>query len=144
MTKRKLVINRCFGGFCLSKEAAERFGSKRVNMDPWSRSDLSLVKIVEEMGESASGSYSDLVVVEECFDEETDPDFEGTDIVKYYGCEGLECDYDRVRSYWRRKALRTVDSIDSSNIQSKSREELIEIINKMENFVQMIRKIHNL
>lgn len=76
----KVVINRCHGGFGLSKKAVIRYCNQTgINPGEWndrikmfdefiehelSRSDPTLVKIVEEMGEDANGSYAELAVVE--------------------------------------------------------------------------------
>ena len=63
----KVVINKCFGGFGLSKEAY-----KFLNI-PWDgygyefmedRSNPALVKCVEDLGKDASGEFSSLKVVE--------------------------------------------------------------------------------
>ena len=63
----KVVINKCFGGFGLSKEAY-----KFLNI-PWDgygfefmgdRSNPALVKCVETLGNKASGGLSSLKVVE--------------------------------------------------------------------------------
>ena len=63
----KVVINKCFGGFGLSKEAY-----KFLNI-PWDgygfefiedRSNHTLVKCVEALGDEASGSFAKLKVVE--------------------------------------------------------------------------------
>jgi len=70
MQTRKVVINRCFGGFGLSDLArvaiAER---KRVKVDDFSvydleRDDCDLVTVVEGLGEKANDRFSDLKVVE--------------------------------------------------------------------------------
>jgi hypothetical protein len=79
----KVVINACFGGFGLSDEACERlialgmqgrivpspdsmFGSYYIenNSDPEFRCDPRLVRLVEEMGPAANGSFAKLKVVE--------------------------------------------------------------------------------
>lgn len=63
----KVVINKCFGGFGLSKEAYKFLSI------PWDgygdefmedRSNPDLVKCVEELGQAASGAFSNLKVVE--------------------------------------------------------------------------------
>lgn len=63
----KVVINRCFGGFQLSKKAYEYLGL------PWDghgfeydddRTNPKLVECVEKLGPEASSSLSHLVVVE--------------------------------------------------------------------------------
>jgi hypothetical protein len=78
----KVVVNRCYGGFGLSKQAvelyAERKGLKAGDWnDGWGffengefydreipRDDPTLVGIVEELGAVASSQYSDLKVVD--------------------------------------------------------------------------------
>lgn len=62
----KVVINTCYGSFDLSKEAKELYES-RTGEDFWwadpPRHDPTLVDIVEDLGDAASGSFSDLTVV---------------------------------------------------------------------------------
>lgn len=62
----KVVINTCYGGFGLSKEAEELYESRTgeffCNYDT-PRHDPTLVKVVEELGDAANGRYSDLTVV---------------------------------------------------------------------------------
>jgi hypothetical protein len=77
----KVVINRDFGGFGLSKEAIDRYcKEKGIEPGEWSktvwgfysnfnerdvlRDDEVLVRIVEEMGEAADDECSKLKVVE--------------------------------------------------------------------------------
>ena len=63
---RKVVINKCFGGFGLSKEALILLGQESDSfywMDD-KRTDSLLVEVVEELGERASGEYAKLKVVE--------------------------------------------------------------------------------
>jgi len=79
---RKLVINRCFGGFGLSRDAAYELarrkgwtlreedgyilvgdGHDQVD-DLVSRDDPDLIDVVETMGRAASGVSADLRVVE--------------------------------------------------------------------------------
>lgn len=63
----KIVINKCYGGFCLSKKAYEYlglawdgYGYKYSN----NRADSKLVECVETLGDIASGSLAELKVVE--------------------------------------------------------------------------------
>ena len=64
---KKIVINACHGGYCLSESAYEKLG---LEWDGFGfaysieRDDPRLVSIVEELGIKAGGSYSDLKVVE--------------------------------------------------------------------------------
>lgn len=64
----KVVINKCYGGFSLSKEAYEALGEKWDGYGfvfEISRADPKLVAVVEKLGcERASGSLAKLAVVE--------------------------------------------------------------------------------
>lgn len=55
----KIVINRSFGGFGLSKEAIDYLGYNTRN-----RTDPKLVECVELLGSRANGEYAELKVVE--------------------------------------------------------------------------------
>ena len=63
----KIVINKCYGGYSLSREAYEFLGltwddyGYEFNED---RSNPKLVECVETLGESASGAFAELKVVE--------------------------------------------------------------------------------
>ena len=63
----KVVINRCYGGFGLSKKAYEYLG---LAWDGYgykyndNRTDTKLVECVETLGDIASGSLAELKVVE--------------------------------------------------------------------------------
>ena len=63
----KIVVNRCFGGFCLSEEAYALLGI------PWDgyghgfnikRDDPKLVEVVKQLGSKADGEYAQLQVVD--------------------------------------------------------------------------------
>lgn len=76
----KVVINRCYGGFCVSDLVCERLGVPRSfekeiaeGKDFFKnsnfiygieRTDPRLVALVEELGEKASGVHAQLEVVE--------------------------------------------------------------------------------
>lgn len=68
----KVVINVCFGGFSLSKEASEILRDQGVDIDPCygylpddvPRHDKRLVEVVEKLGEKANRKFSKLEVVE--------------------------------------------------------------------------------
>jgi hypothetical protein len=65
----KVVVNRCYGGFGLSKKAYDEIGLKWDGYgyhysEDFKRTDPTLVAIVEKLGEEASGLLSKLVVVE--------------------------------------------------------------------------------
>ena len=64
----KIVINKCYGGFGLSKEAEELYVQKKNISGPLRgdilRNDSVLVEVVETLGDKASGKYSELKVVE--------------------------------------------------------------------------------
>jgi hypothetical protein len=67
----KIVYNACFGGFCLSAAAIERYSEiQGVKLSKWfderdiPRNDPALVQVVEELGERAGASYSRLRIKE--------------------------------------------------------------------------------
>lgn len=64
----KIVINDCYGGFCLSKKALalynERTGTVLTYEYDIKRNDPILVEIVEQLGEAANGDFAELKVVE--------------------------------------------------------------------------------
>ena len=68
MEMMKLVINRCHGGFALSKKAQHYLDCNDVG--DWdyrlagNRAAPQLVEVVESLGEEASDYYSNLQVVE--------------------------------------------------------------------------------
>jgi hypothetical protein len=63
----KIVINDCYGGFCLSKKALalynERAGTVLKYEYDIKRDDPILVEIVEQLGEDADGDFAELKVV---------------------------------------------------------------------------------
>jgi len=77
----KVVINKCFGGFGLSREAVDLYAkAKDLKVGKWNktwehydsgdfydreipRDDPVLVQIVEQLGEKASGNYAKLQIV---------------------------------------------------------------------------------
>lgn len=82
----KVVINKCYGGYGLSKEAYEYIGI------PWDtygfafgedRTHPSLVRAVEELGEKANGRHAKLKVVEipDCVNWEI-TDYDGIETVR--------------------------------------------------------------
>lgn len=66
----KIVINKCYGGFGLSRIAEELYKERKGITDPnWyyydiPRDDPILVEMVETMGDQVNGSCSDLRIVE--------------------------------------------------------------------------------
>ncbi len=63
----KLVINKCHGGFGLSKEGMEFMGLEwdgYGKCDGLFRCDTRLVDCVEQLGDTANGRYASLRVVE--------------------------------------------------------------------------------
>ena len=83
----KIVINSCFGGFGLSKEAYDYLGLKEDEYgfvdDEIKRNDPKLVECVEILGEKANGRFADLKVVEI-------PDDVEWEITEYDGLETIE------------------------------------------------------
>lgn len=66
--KVKVVINKCYGGYSLSKEACNMLsaltGSPVDRFDHMPRHDLNLVLVVETLGEKASGDFAKLEIRE--------------------------------------------------------------------------------
>ena len=64
----KIVINTCYGGFGLSKEALALYNERSRTVVTYDfeikRNDPILVEIVEQLGEAADGCFSALKVVE--------------------------------------------------------------------------------
>ena len=64
----KIVINTCYGGFGLSKEALALFNERSGTVVTYDieikRDNPILVEIVEQLGESANTRFSQLKVVE--------------------------------------------------------------------------------
>ena len=64
----KIVINACYGGFGLSKEALALFNERSGAVVTYDfnikRNDPILVEIVEQLGEAADGDYAELKVIE--------------------------------------------------------------------------------
>ncbi|MBQ0125428.1 MAG: hypothetical protein KBS59_03785 [Clostridiales bacterium] len=82
----KVVINRCFGGYGLSREAYEFLGMKWDGYGyAWNieRNDPKLVACVEALGEKANGRGASLRVVEV-------PDDVEWNIEEYDGMETIE------------------------------------------------------
>lgn len=80
----ELVINRCFGGFSLSKEACERLGCDPYDYDE-DRCAPELIACVRELGDRANGSCAKLQIVElseEVTDWEID-EYDGAESVIY-------------------------------------------------------------
>jgi hypothetical protein len=84
----KIVINACFGGFSLSEEAYKELG---LELDGFGfeyrendrRTDEELVRVVEKLGDKASGRLAKLKVVQV-------PDDVEWEIDDYDGYESVE------------------------------------------------------
>lgn len=67
----KIAINRCYGGFSISKACAEHMGIRWIGSplsgcpdEDYERTDPRLIKAIEEMGPAANGYCADLHIVE--------------------------------------------------------------------------------
>ena len=64
----KIIINTCYGGFGLSKEALALFNERSGTVNTYDpgipRNNPILVEIVEQLGEAADGRFAELKVVE--------------------------------------------------------------------------------
>jgi hypothetical protein len=69
-TTIKVAVNRCYGGFGLSKIAEEKLAKLKgievsaLDIYDIRRDDKNLVKVIEELDEKANGDYSELEIVE--------------------------------------------------------------------------------
>lgn len=73
---KKVILNKCYGGFGISRKAYELYAKKkglkisddekdkRPPIDYRYREDKTLIEVVEELGEEANGRYADLKIVE--------------------------------------------------------------------------------
>ena len=80
----KIVINRCFGGFSLSKAAMEACGANSA-YDEDQRTNPILIEMVERDAGAANGRYAELKVVEipdNATDWELD-EYDGAEIIIY-------------------------------------------------------------
>ena len=97
----KIVINKCFGGFSISKKCAKYMASKghlKAQVDlkeetfygyNYDRTDSMLIEAVESLGKKANGSFAHLKVIEI-------PDDIDYDIEDY---DGMESIHERHRSW---------------------------------------------
>ena len=61
----KIVINTCYGGFGLSKEATDFINLEEDQYEMFiRRDDPKLVRAVEALGDKANGTYAQLEIVE--------------------------------------------------------------------------------
>lgn len=106
----KLVLNKCYGGFGISKEAVEFMAADGChhakaaldasvkhktnmyqygyadNLDSYDRTNPHLIKAVEQLGKKANGPHAELVVVDI-------PDGEAYQIEDYDGMETVRQAY---------------------------------------------------
>ena len=83
----KIVLNKCYGGFGLSKQAEEylieNYDFEEVYAYEIDRTHEGLVKAVKELGSKANGRFSELKIVEI-------PDNIEWEISEYDGIETVE------------------------------------------------------
>ncbi len=85
----KVVVNKCYGGFSLSKLAMERLGlpipeksAFGMYFPEMERDDPRLVAVIEELGDKANGACAKLRVIEV-------PDGQPWEIDEYDGLESV-------------------------------------------------------
>lgn len=95
MATVRVVYNKCYGGFSLSKEGLDLYNQKLINSylptisnrRPKNRHDPLLIEVIEELGDKANGKCSKLFIKEipaeyiDCYS-----------INEYDGKEYVECD----------------------------------------------------
>lgn len=65
----KIAINKCYGGFSVSKEVYDYLGMKWDGYgydfsDKEKRSDPKLIEAIEKLGDSANGRFAQIEIVE--------------------------------------------------------------------------------
>ena len=82
----KFVLNKCYGGFSLSKEACDILHCDSYAYSVYDkRSDDELIDVVEKLGDNANGKFAKLQVVD-IPDETTDyiiDDYDGVEKVTF-------------------------------------------------------------
>jgi len=65
---KKIVINKCYGGFGLSQEAFIELQKLDSEDNPFyhrnNRDSLKLIEVIEKLGSRANGQHSELKIVE--------------------------------------------------------------------------------
>jgi hypothetical protein len=87
---KKVVLNKCYGGFGLSDKALELICKRKGIYGPlhhWQleRDDKDLIAVVEELGTEAEGFASELRIIE--FDEGVEytiDEYDGMESIEYY------------------------------------------------------------
>jgi len=64
METKKVVLNRCYGGFGLSAKAKRELGLSQCDQYRISREDPKLVEVIEKLGKASWGTYAELEIVE--------------------------------------------------------------------------------
>ena len=62
----RIVLNKCYGGFSLSKKACKELGMSEDDCPGRDvlRNDPKLIEIIEKLGKKADGDYAELRIVE--------------------------------------------------------------------------------
>lgn len=87
---KKVVLNKCYGGFGLSDKALELICKRKGIYGPlfhWQlkRDDEDLIAVVEELGTEAEGHRAELIILE--FDEGVEyniSEYDGSESIEYY------------------------------------------------------------
>ena len=102
MATVRVVYNKCYGGFSLSKEGLDLYNQKLINSNlpttthwrPKNRHDPLLIEVIEELGDKANGKCAKLCIKEipaeyiHCYS-----------INEYDGKEYIACDPPNLVSY---------------------------------------------
>ena len=90
-----MVINKCYGGFCISEEAEKLL--KCDNAYDYDRYDKDLIRIVQKLGEKANGRCSKLHIIEVHKDHIY---ANSVKIDEYDGDEGIDINKERTALYF--------------------------------------------
>ena len=112
----KIVINDCYGGFCLSSAALDYYDKLCGNTEGRSkhdtggripRHDVNLVKTVEDLGKEANGEHTHLVII--------DVAHEFYSTTSYDGIESLLLNNDMARAHLVKFAKEHTDHMAIAN-----------------------------
>lgn len=121
----RVIINKSYGGFCVSQKAIKEYNSQMKKINPQhtdvsqyayeiSRYDPILVSIVEKMGKKANGDYSELEIVD--IPKEY---IHFMTIHEYDGVETIKVDFEKYRIAKIREIINSTDDFEMQHNKIK-------------------------